>query len=135
MKTFIIIGSTVALFGVVLIVLFVWPAPAPVVLNTVVNQGSSQNSSEKFSPSIINGQIGDWARPIPGKVDLIVRFVPGSSLDAMKSDLANLGAEILFTSEYFERFTVRIDEASIRSLNNFTWVRYVDQISPPPTTY
>lgn len=89
---------------------------------------------DKLSPLIISGQVGDWARKEPGKIDIIVRYNPIISTEKIQEELTALGAKIIFFSGYFQRVTVRIDESKVQSLADFEWVTWVEPIPPPPTT-
>jgi len=88
--------------------------------------------NDKLSESIIDDEIGVWARPEPGKVDIIVRYYPDVPNEAAETAVQSRGAEILFSSDYFHRVTIRIDESRLPELADLEWVSWIEPVPPPP---
>jgi hypothetical protein len=87
--------------------------------------------SELFQYEVINL----WARPIPGKLDVIIRYYPDVDNLLAQETMISLGGEILYSSPYFERLTVRINQGILNNLASLEWVSWIEPVPPPPTTF
>jgi hypothetical protein len=92
----------------------------------------SFEENDKLSPVITEGEIGEWAKPEPGRVVLTVLYYPDFPNDSAQDILRSLRAEVLFSSEFFESITISIDSVMINEVAEFDWVRWIEPLLPPP---
>ncbi|MDH3892403.1 MAG: S8 family serine peptidase [candidate division Zixibacteria bacterium] len=89
--------------------------------------------ADKQAASIRNKTVGEWAKPVEGKFDLIVRYMPDVPIAEVERIMRDRGAEIIGGSSYFNRVTIRLNEARVNEVSAFPWVMWVAPIAPPPT--
>ncbi len=102
----------------------------------------SLGPTDKLSPSILRGSIGDWARPERGKVDVNTIVFPGLLMRIAGTDtsgrashrllLRTLGidAELLDASGFFQTLRLRVRERDLSVLASSEWVQWIEPVPP-----
>lgn len=66
--------------------------------------------------------------------DFVVTYYPGVDHEEARRELAQLGWRVLEESEYFQRFTLRLEAKELKGLARLDWVEYVEPVPAAPKT-
>ena len=88
--------------------------------------------TDKMSPSLQNGEIGDWAINPDGTVNLIVEFFSDVSLDDAEPVVERHGGVTNSRIKSINALVVTISQDAIANLANEDGVQWIEEVPPPP---
>ncbi len=90
---------------------------------------------DKLPPRMQASGVGLWALRADGTADLRIRYYGDVSPDYAALGLANLGASVLEVNEELDQATVNVSLDQIAALAACDWVRWIEEVPPPPAPY
>ncbi len=90
---------------------------------------------DRLSADLRSGDIGPWATPTTGKVDVIIMRYPDFPEAEAMSAVSALGGTVLGTAAPFGQLTARMSVNVVRTLAEHSWVLWIETIPPPSVVH
>src|SRR5437867_10436694 len=90
---------------------------------------------DKLPPRIQSSGVGFWALRADGSANLWIRYYPDVSPEDAVRDLAQFEANVVGLDEKLNRITVGALFNQIAAIAARDWVRWIEEVPPPPRTF
>src|SRR6266545_4690650 len=90
---------------------------------------------DKLPPRMQASGVGLWALRADGTADLRIRYCDDVSPDHAALGLEKLGARVLEVNEELNQATANVSLDQIAALAACDWVRWIEEVAPPPALY
>src|SRR5947207_5347167 len=90
---------------------------------------------DKLPPRMQASGVGLWALRGDGSANLWIHYYPDVSPDQAARDLAQFEANVVGLDEKLNRITVAVPLNQIAAIAARDWVRWIEEVPPPPRTF